>query len=301
VDLGQSCEIRAVQTNFADQDINHDGVLTTSSYQYKIETSVDGETWKVVLTRGAPTPPPPPSAPITDAHRMAGGGAICSAKNFSSGVCLHNAYPIIRSFQTSEPAECCGNCTADPKCISWNINTGMKECFLRASWKPNPGAQCISGQVRDVKPPPPAPPDHPHDYAELPGPGTEGGTSDSSPIHARHVRITNAFMPGGAKFSLSGLRVFGRCPGVSPAVVAGIEAVRDPDRRKVHVSWSPAAGAEWYIIRYGTGKDRLFGNYQVYGATSYTIASLNVGTSYYVTVDSIGSTGLTKGRVAVAI
>ena len=64
------------------------------------------------------------------------------------GVCLHDAYPILRSFSTVDLGECCGNCTADPACVSWNINTGMKACFLRGSFRPNPGAECTSGCLR---------------------------------------------------------------------------------------------------------------------------------------------------------
>lgn len=93
----------------------------------------------------APSPPP-------------GGNANCSVVN--RGVCLHNAYPILRSFDCGgSVAACCGNCTADPKCVSWNINTKMKTCFLRGSYKPNPGSVCISGCVRGTcaPPPPPAP------------------------------------------------------------------------------------------------------------------------------------------------
>ena len=64
------------------------------------------------------------------------------------GVCLHDAYPILRSFGTVDIGECCGNCSADPACVSWNINTGMKACFLRGSFRPNPGAECTSGCLR---------------------------------------------------------------------------------------------------------------------------------------------------------
>jgi hypothetical protein len=81
------------------------------------------------------------------------------------GVCLHNARPIIRSFNTQSISECCGNCSAEPKCNTWNLNTAMKSCFLRGSWKPNPGKECISGCVRGAcappSPPPPRPPPPP--------------------------------------------------------------------------------------------------------------------------------------------
>ena len=72
--------------------------------------------------------------------------------------CLHNAYPILKSFSCASPTACCENCTADPKCVSWNINTGMMTCFLRGSYKTNPGAECISGQIPGRAPPAPPPP-----------------------------------------------------------------------------------------------------------------------------------------------
>ena len=84
----------------------------------------------------------------------------CSG-NYSAGVCLHDAYPILRTFSCTDPGACCANCSANPKCVSWNINTGMKSCFLRGNYRANPGAQCISGQVRPAPPGPPPPPPRP--------------------------------------------------------------------------------------------------------------------------------------------
>lgn len=171
----------------------------------------------------------------------------------------------------------------------------MKECFLRASYVTNPGANCISGQSRAVPPPPPPAPDSPHDYVEL-----------VEPVRARHVRITSLFMPGGGKFSLSGLRVFGLCLGPLPAAATSVHAIRDGnDPRLAHVSWLAGGGsggvAEFYIVRYGADRDRMFGNYQVYRGTNLTVASLNAGTKYFVTVDSVGSTGITKGVAVVQV
>ena len=283
IDLGAACDIHAVQTNFADQDANHNGILT-ASYRYTLAVSTDGVTWRTVLSRG---PPPALAAPPF----MVEGS--CAAANYSK-LCLHNAKPILRSFESVDPGECCRNCTAEPKCISWNVNMNMKQCFLRASYVANPGTGCISGQSRAVPPPPPPAPDQPHDYAELAG-----------PARARHVRITSHFMPAGGKFSLSGLRVFGLCPGALPAAAISVRAVRDSnDPRRAHVSWlagGPGVLAEFYIVRYGAAKDRLFGNYQVYGGTNLTVANLNAGTSYFVTVDSVGSTGVAEGVAVVQV
>ena len=171
----------------------------------------------------------------------------------------------------------------------------MKQCFLRASYVTNEGANCISGQSRAVPPPPPPAPDAPHDYPEL-----------AEPVRARHVKITSQFMPAGGKFSLSGLRIFGLCLGPLPARATSVHAVRGSnDPRLAHVSWLAGDGsggaAEFYIVRYGAARDRLFGSYQVYESTNLTIASLNAGTKYFVTVDSVSSTGITKGVAVVQV
>ena len=120
------------------------------------------------------------------------------------------------------------------------------------------------------------------------------------------VRITAQFMPAGGKFSLSGLRVFGLCPGALPPAAVSVHAVRNSsDPRLAHVSWAAGGsgtGAEFYIVRYGAARDRMFGNYQVeQGSTDLTIASLNAGVAYFVAVDSVGGTGVTKGSAVVQV
>ena len=119
----------------------------------------------LMLAGGAALPPVPAHSPshmgLSSSVRAPPTASNCSGGG-TKGVCLHNAMPILRSFSTSDVADCCGNCTATPKCISWNINTAMKQCFLRGSYKPNPGKECISGQVRPWAPPPPQPPAPPH-------------------------------------------------------------------------------------------------------------------------------------------
>jgi xylan 1,4-beta-xylosidase len=127
--------------------------------------------------------------------------------------------------------------------------------------------------------------DSPHDYAQL-----------DSPVFARYVRVVNHHTPGGGLFSISDFRVFGNGLGHVPASVKKVEAARDgSDPRQVHVSWEPVRNADFYIIRHGVASDRLFGNYQVYNATHFDINSLNVGTSYYLSVDAVNDSGITKG------
>jgi hypothetical protein len=127
--------------------------------------------------------------------------------------------------------------------------------------------------------------DAPQDYFQLP-----------VPLLARFVRLTSVHVPAGGVFSVSGFRIFGDGLGKAPAAVAGVAAARDgADGRVMRVSWSPAAGADFYIVRYGIARDRLFNNYQVYGTDHVDINSLNLGVHYFLTVDAVNESGVTKG------
>lgn len=128
----------------------------------------------------------------------------------------------------------------------------------------------------------------PDDYEEL-----------TKATRARFVRITNEHMPNGAKFSLSGLRIFGQGHGAPPKKVGHISVSRSAkspdDGRIAEISWQASPGAEFYIIRYGIAPNRLFLSYQVYSATVKEIRSLNVGIKYFFTVDAVNAEGITKG------
>jgi len=113
---------------------------------------------------------------------------------------------------------------------------------------------------------------------------------------ARYVRITNVHSPANGLFSIYDLRVFGSALGTLPPQVNTPEVKRDPDPRRVYLHWKGTPNTEFYIVRYGIKPDRLFGNYQVYNATSLDINSLNAGVKYYFTVDAVNSTGITKGK-----
>ena len=133
--------------------------------------------------------------------------------------------------------------------------------------------------------------DAPDEYVEL-----------EKPALARYVRITNVHTPGNAKFSVSGLRLFGNGLQPAPARVAGLRVVRDPqDGRVATVSWQPARRADFYIVRFGGRPDRMQENYQVYDGTELTVRSLNVGVGYFFTVDAVNDSGLTQGQAFVTI
>jgi hypothetical protein len=133
--------------------------------------------------------------------------------------------------------------------------------------------------------------DAPHDYTQL-----------KAPVMGRYVRVTNLHTPAGARFSMSGLRIFGNALASNPKVVPGITALRNPDDgRSVHVSWQASPGAEFYIVRYGVKPDRLYSNYQVYDATSLDINALNTGVSYFLTVDAVNASGITPGPAPIPV
>lgn len=182
VDLGKTCRINAIQTNFADQDAEQDGPLINDGYRYKIEASADGKVWHTIVNK--------------------------------------------------------------------------------------------NDQDRDT----------PHDYTQL-----------EKPAMARYVRIVNGHSPAHSRFSLYDLRIFGSALGAPPAAITNIHIHRDPaDRRHATITWSPVRGADFYIVRYGLSGNRLFGNYQVYDATSLDIHSLNVDPKYVFTVDAVNGSGITK-------
>jgi len=132
--------------------------------------------------------------------------------------------------------------------------------------------------------------DAPHDYIEL-----------STPVKARYVRLTNYYVPDGT-FALADLRIFGNGEGRKPQKVKGFNVVRTQnDRREVKLTWHKSPDAVGYNIRYGTQSDKLYHNYQVLGADSLTIRSLNKNQKYYFTIDQFTINGLHKGVRITAV
>jgi xylan 1,4-beta-xylosidase len=127
--------------------------------------------------------------------------------------------------------------------------------------------------------------DVPHDYVEL-----------AKPAMARYVKLRNVRFPGGGKFSVRDLRIFGSALGAPPARVTEFAVERSPnDPRNAQVSWKPVQGASGYIVRYGIAPDKLYNNYQVQEGTSVKINSLNKGVDYFFTVDAFNGSGVTEG------
>ena len=139
------------------------------------------------------------------------------------------------------------------------------------NWTP-----CISRKDNDR--------DAPHEYVQL-----------DSPVMARYVRLTNIHTPGGASFSVSGFRIFGSGLGKAPQEAQGVSAQRLTNRRLAKVTWQPVAGADFYIVRYGIGRDRLYLNHQVHGRNDLDLSGLNTDGDYYVAVDAVNDSGIAMG------
>ena len=125
--------------------------------------------------------------------------------------------------------------------------------------------------------------DIPHDYIEL-----------LNPVKARFVRLTNYHMPSGT-FALAGLRVFGNGGGNVPSAVNGFTIDRlETDRCIANLKWDNPPDAVGVNIYFGTQKDKLYHNYQVIGADSVTIRSLNSLSKYYFSIEAFNENGISQ-------
>ncbi len=132
--------------------------------------------------------------------------------------------------------------------------------------------------------------DVPHDYIEL-----------AKPVKARYIKMTNYHMADGT-FALAGLRVFGNGGGKTPSEVNNFRLKRsETDRCVVDLSWPKIPDAVGYNIRYGTGKDKLYQNYQVLGTEKVTIRSLNAGQKYYFAIDVFNENSVVKGKKIIEL
>lgn len=128
--------------------------------------------------------------------------------------------------------------------------------------------------------------DIPHDYTGL-----------SEPVKARYIKLVNYKVPDGT-FAIADLRIFGNAGGEAPASVDSFTVQRsESDGCVALLKWKKTPGATGYVIEFGTNKDKLYHAYQVMGADSVTIRSLNSGQKYYFTISSFNENGITKSTV----
>ena len=132
--------------------------------------------------------------------------------------------------------------------------------------------------------------DVPDDYIQL-----------SAPVKGRYIRLTNYYIPDGT-FSLADLRIFGNGLGKMPSPVKNLIITRNQnDKREVKLKWDKNQEDLGYNLRYGTENDKLYHNYQVLGADSVTIRSLNSMQQYYFTVDAFNENGIKKGVKVIMV
>lgn len=132
--------------------------------------------------------------------------------------------------------------------------------------------------------------DVPHDYLIL-----------DSLTKTQFVRITNAgSMPGGGKFAIRDLRIFGSSKCNPPAAVTSFSIARSTsDKRMATVTWNKVPDVQGYIIRFGITADKLYNNYQIISkdSTNCIIRSLCAGVTYYFAIDSYNECGVNNSTL----
>jgi hypothetical protein len=114
------------------------------------------------------------------------------------------------------------------------------------------------------------------------------------PLDARYVRVLGGPGAWGSPFALSGVRVFGHRAGQAPTPAVA-SAVRLDDR-SARISWTGAEGADGVNVRYGRSPAKLYHSWLVYGRNELVLSMLSAGCDYWVAVDSVNGSGLTRGE-----
>jgi hypothetical protein len=131
-------------------------------------------------------------------------------------------------------------------------------------------------------------PNGPHDFIVFDGPRA-----------IRHLKVECVSMPGGGKFAIRDLRVFGP-PTASPPAAVGAPVVKRhaDDDRNATIEWQPVPGADGYLVRFGDAPDRLWQTIQLQGGSHdhLTTHVLNRGVIYHFRIDAFNGSGLTEGR-----
>lgn len=112
---------------------------------------------------------------------------------------------------------------------------------------------------------------------------------------ARYVRVTaTSPLPFGAPLAISGLRVFGRGYGPTPAPATG--TAQRTGRTSIQLQWPKSEGAIGYNVRYGIQPTKLYHSWLVYDQTDLDLHTLNAGEDCWFAIDAFNENGVTEGR-----
>ena len=132
--------------------------------------------------------------------------------------------------------------------------------------------------------------DIPHDYIEL-----------TRPIQARYIKLENVHMPTG-KFAISGLRVFGKGPGIKPGTVSQLIVLRtEKDKRSAWIKWSPDDKAWAWNIYYGTAPDKLYNCIMIHDVNEYWFKGMDSQKSYYFSIEAINENGVSERTKVIKV
>ena len=112
-------------------------------------------------------------------------------------------------------------------------------------------------------------------------------------IDVRYLRLSDMAVPYGLKPCVSGLRVFGRGNGETPAVPE-YTVVRTGDL-DMNVEIQPQDNTLGYNILFGSAPDKLYHSYMVFSDEPKRVGALIKDRKYYVRVDAFNENGITEG------
>lgn len=122
--------------------------------------------------------------------------------------------------------------------------------------------------------------DVPNDYVEL-----------GTPETVRYIRYKNIHVPT-PRLAISGLRIFGIGQGKKPRKVKELTIERSSDRRDVMIAWDEQPDCQGYNVIWGISPDKLYSSWMIYDENKLELKSLNVGETYYFTVEAFNENGI---------
>ncbi|MEO7961579.1 MAG: 1,4-beta-xylanase, partial [Ginsengibacter sp.] len=111
------------------------------------------------------------------------------------------------------------------------------------------------------------------------------------PLTVRYIRYNNIHVPT-PYLAISGLRVFGKGEGKSPASVKNFSVKRNADRRDAIITWDKDSNAQGHNILWGIAPGKLYNSWMVYGKNLLELKSLASDQAYYFSIESFNENGV---------